>query len=92
MLRAIGLKKRRLVSLLLKKNLPSLLRTIVRQNVSRNESLEGIYQEGHIDYNKLRHHQIFEFTLYKNPQSSLSPSRNPTHRSNFLFKRGYYAV
>ena len=89
MLRAIGLKKEEIGEFASVKfvKIP-----IIRQNVSRNETLEGIYREGRIDYSEQKPCQIFEFTLYKNPQASLNPSRNPTHRSNFPFKRGYYAV
>jgi len=88
MLRAIGLKKEKIGEFA---SVKFVKRPIIRQNVSRNETLEGIYREGRIDYSEQKPCQIFEFTLYKNPQASLNPSRNPTHRSNSLSKRAYYA-
>lgn len=93
MLRAIGLKKEKIGEFASKEEFVKFVKKpIIRQNVLGNETLEGIYREGRIDYSEQKPCQIFEFTLYKNPQASLNPSRNPTHHSNFLFKRGYYAA
>jgi len=92
MLRVIGLKKGKIGEFASDEEFPKFVkRPIVRQNVLRNESFEDIYREGRIDYSKLKHPQIYELTPYKNPRASLNPPKKPTHRSNSLSKRAYYA-
>lgn len=92
MLRVIGLKKVKIGEFVSDEEFVKFVkRPIVKQNVSCIESLEDIYREGCIDYSEQKPCQIFEFTLYKNSRASLNLPKNPTHRSNFLSKRAYYA-
>lgn len=93
MLRVIGLKKGKIGEFTSNEEFVKFVkRPIVRQNVSRNKSLEDIYREGCIDYSEQKPCQIFEFTLYKNPRASVTLPKKPTHRSNFLFKGACYAA
>jgi hypothetical protein len=91
-LRVIGLKKGKIGEFTSYEEFAKFVKgPIARQNISCNKSLEDIYREGCVDYSEQKPCQIFEFTLYKNPRASLNLPKKPTHRSNFLSKRAYYA-